>query len=340
MKSSSIEIRNAIVQQLVGGAFFSGEQLGSQLGISRAAVAKHIKSLQELGLDIFSVSGRGYKLAHDISLFDESRILRSLPEYQDKLFILPVIHSTNDYLKEKLATGNVPQGAVCMAEAQTAGRGRQGRKWISPFGCSLYFSMYREFSGGFQAISGLSLAVGIAVVRTLAAFGAEQVGLKWPNDVYWDNKKLAGILVDVEGNMHDQCQAIIGLGINIALPENMKEIDQPFTDLQSVLNHHAQSPADKNELAIAIIRSLNQVFSQFEQQGLGALVDEWNALDVFRDQSVRLIHGEHEILGVAKGIDPSGALRLQVIDDSGNAIIRSFFGGEVSGGNVSVRAQK
>jgi len=339
MKLSSVQIRNAIVQKLISGAFFSGEQLGSELGISRAAVAKHIKSLQELGLDIFSVSGRGYKLAHDISLFDEQAISAALPDYQNKLFVLPVIHSTNDFLKEQLANDGLVQGAVCMAEAQTAGRGRQGRKWVSPFGCSLYFSMYWEFTGGFQAISGLSLAVGLAVVRTLSALGANNVGLKWPNDVYWDGKKLAGILVDVEGNMHDQCQAIIGLGINIALPNNVESIDQPYVDLKTVLASCEQQEVDKNQLVINIIATLNTIMAQFELQGLAPFVDEWNALDVFQDKPVRLIHGEHEIAGLAKGIDPSGALRLQITDESGNAVIRSFFGGEVSGGTVSVRPQ-
>lgn len=339
MKLSSVQIRNAIVQKLISGAFFSGEQLGSDLGISRAAVAKHIKSLQELGLDIFSVSGRGYKLAHAISLFDEAEILAALPALEGKLFLMPVIHSTNDFLKEKLATDVLAQGAVCMAEAQTAGRGRQGRKWVSPFGCSLYFSMYWQFAGGFQAISGLSLAVGLAVVRTLNALGASHIGLKWPNDVYCDGKKLAGILIDVEGNMHDQCQAIIGLGVNIALPDSLEDIDQPFTDLKTILANGEQPEAEKNLLAINIITSMNAIMTQFEQQGLAPFVDEWNALDVFQNKPVRLVHGEHEIAGVARGIDPSGALRLQVTDDEGNTVIRSFFGGEVSGGSVSVRSQ-
>ena len=339
MKLSSVQIRNVIVQKLISGAFFSGEQLGSDLGISRAAVAKHIKSLQELGVDIFSVSGRGYKLAHNIALFDKKTILTLLPDYQNRFFLLPVIHSTNDFLKEKLLAGDVPQGAVCIAEAQTAGRGRQGRKWISPFGCSLYFSMYREFTGGFQAISGLSLAVGLAVVRTLSMLGAENVGLKWPNDVYWNGKKLAGILIDVEGNMYDQCQAIIGLGINIALPDNVNNIDQPFTDLNAALNHSGQQAVDKNQLVVNVIQSMNLVMAQFANQGLAPLVDEWNALDIFHGKPVRLIHGDHEIAGIAKGIDTTGALRLQVKDETDKPVIRTFFGGEVSGGRVSVRPQ-
>ena len=339
MKLSSVEIRNAIVQKLISGAFFSGEQLGSALGISRAAVAKHIKSLQDLGLDIFSVSGRGYKLAHNIALFDKNAILTQLPDYQNRLFLIPVIHSTNDFLKEKLAAKEIAQGAVCIAEAQTAGRGRQGRKWISPFGCSLYFSMYREFTGGFQAISGLSLAVGLAVVRTLSMLGAQNVGLKWPNDIYCNGKKLAGILIDVEGNMHDQCQTIIGLGVNITLPGNINAIDQPFTDLKTVLNNSGQHAVDKNQLVVDVIQSMNSVLAQFANQGLAPLVDEWNALDIYRDKPIRLIHGDREIVGVAKGIDTTGALRLQIQDETDQPVIRSFFGGEVSGGKVSVRPQ-
>lgn len=332
MNKPQSNTRNEIVKHLVAGTFCSGEELGKVLGISRAGVAKHIKNLQELGLDIFSVSGRGYKLAHPVRLFDKFTLLSALPDYnEDKLQVLHVVDSTNDYLKQRiqsLPTSELAKGRVCLAEAQTAGRGRQGKKWVSPFGCSLYYSMYWEFTGGYQSISGLSLAVGVAVVRAIKRLvddkGNVEIGLKWPNDIYYQGKKLAGILIDVEGHFHGSCQCIIGLGINIGLPQNVEHIDQPWTDLHKVFG---EIP-DKNRLAVNIVQELNNMLSVFDAQGLKPFIAEWNQLDIYREQEVKLISGNSAISGIAKGIDDSGALRLQMKDELGNVVTRSFFGGK------------
>lgn len=330
MKKTQSNTRNEIVKRLISGEFCSGEQLGQALGISRAGVAKHIKALQELGLDIYSVSGRGYKLAHAISLFDKTSLLKVLPEYSEQqIHVLHVIDSTNDYLKQQIQFEDkerLRNGTVCMAEAQTAGRGRQGKKWVSPFGCSLYCSMYWEFDGGYQSISGLSLAVGLAVVRAVQSLGEMDVGLKWPNDVYAQGKKLAGILIDVEGHMHGSCQSIIGIGLNMALPGNVEAISQPWTDLQQIFG---KAP-EKNMMAGNLILHLNNVLTDFEHSGLKPFVEEWNQLDIYRGKEVRLLMGKNAIAGKAKGIDDSGAVQLEMLDESGNLVTRSFFGGEIS----------
>lgn len=323
------DTRNHIVQALASGAFCSGEELGNQLGISRAGIAKHIKALQELGLDIFSVTGKGYKLASPISLYNKKRMLSELDTYGDqKLHVEHVIGSTNDHLKYiyQSENGLAEKGTVCLAEAQTAGRGRQGKKWVSPFGSSLYLSMYWPFAGGYQSISGLSLAVGVAVARTVQSFGNKNIALKWPNDVYSNGKKLAGVLIDVDGQLHGACHCIIGIGINVALPGNVSEIDQPFIDLNSML----PAMPDKNLLAVALIRELNKVLTAFEVTGLKPFVDEWNSLDIYPNQPVKLITGSTDIKGVAKGIDESGALQLEIKDPEGRTVLRSFYGGEVS----------
>jgi len=327
MKSTST-IRNDILAMLNKGEFCSGETLGKHFNVSRAAIAKHIKSLQGLGLDIYSVTGKGYKLAHQISLFEKEALLCKLPEYTaEDVHLLSVVDSTNDYLKQRLHENpNLKQGTVCLAEAQTAGRGRQGKRWVSPFGCSLYSSFYWQFEGGFQAVSGLSLAVGIAVVSALQEMGAQDLGLKWPNDIYHQGKKLAGILVDVDGQMHGNCQCIIGLGINISLPSQVESIDQPWSDLSHVLS----VAPNKNELAQRIIHSLHQTMLAFQRDGLKPFVARWNEFDVFKDKSVALIMGENRILGLAKGIDDTGAIKLEIIDESGQKVVRSFFGGEIS----------
>ncbi|MCY7294775.1 bifunctional biotin--[acetyl-CoA-carboxylase] ligase/biotin operon repressor BirA [Alteromonas sp. a30] len=327
MKSSST-IRNDILERLIGGNFCSGETLGRTLGVSRAAISKHIKALQELGLDIYSVTGKGYRLAHEIHLFDKERLLTELPNYRpEQIHLLPVVDSTNDYLKQLLQTEQeVVPGTLCIAEAQTAGRGRQGKRWVSPFGCSLYCSFYWPFDGGFQAVSGLSLAVGLALVSALEGFGAKQLGLKWPNDIYHDNKKVAGILVDVDGQMHGSCHCIIGFGVNLVLPNNIDEISQPWSDLRQIVGH----VPDKNALAVAMIQQLNKTMLQFQHDGLKSFIDKWNDYDIYKEQEVALIMGENRIYGVAKGIDQTGAIRLAIKDDTGQTVVRSFFGGEIS----------
>lgn len=327
MKPTS-NIRNDILHKLSSGEFCSGEMLGQRFGVSRSAIAKHVKSLQALGLDIFSVTGKGYKLAHEIRLFEKEALLEKLPSYKpDDIHLIPVVDSTSDYLKQLLSDNvDIKQGTLCLAEAQTAGRGRQGKRWVSPFGCSLYCSFYWQFNGGFQAVSGLSLAIGLAVVETLKQLGAKDLGLKWPNDIYHQGKKLAGILVDVDGQIHGNCQCVIGLGINMALPNNVESIDQPWSDLSQALD----VIPDKNHLAAALIEALNRTMEQFQEHGLKPFVEKWNEFDVFSDSEVALIMGENRIVGIAKGIDNTGAVKLEITDEQGQKVIRSFFGGEIS----------
>lgn len=313
-------IRSAIVQQLAAGEFCSGENLGEQFGISRAAISNHIKCLVELGLDIFSVHGKGYKLASAIELLAKDTILQHLEKPDSaQLTVLNVIDSTNQFIKEH--HDDMQNGHVCLAEAQTAGRGRHGRRWVSPYGASLYLSMHWSFSSGYQALGGLSLAVGVAIVKALQNIGIHHAQLKWPNDIYLEGKKLAGVLIEVEGQIGAACQCIVGIGLNVNLPKNVTDIEQPYIDIASLL----PEMKDRNYLAALIIDSLSSTMTQFEQQGFGPFVDDWRKADVFANKPIKLLLGKNTIEGFGRGIDDNGALLLETAEG-----LRAFQGGEIS----------
>lgn len=320
MSKPSDLARSTLIRTLADGKFHSGEHLGQTLGLSRAAIANHVKVLSGLGLDIFSVTGKGYRLAAPLQLLDEDAIVgHSESGKVDRLTVLNIIDSTNQYIKDRVHS--LENGHVCFAEAQTAGRGRHGRKWVSPYGASLYMTCFWSFPQGYQALTGLSLAIGVAIVDALEATGVSGASLKWPNDVYLDGKKLAGVLIEVEGQMGSQCNSIIGIGLNLNLPDSVDDIDQPWTDVSRALGE----TVDRNGLAARLWDSVTDTLKQFEAGGVTPFLNRWRALDIFRDCPVRLILGNEEILGIGRGVDANGAFRL---DNDGD--IKLYHGGEIS----------
>lgn len=312
--------RTKILSILADGEFHSGEDLGQDVGVSRAAISKHIQWLATLGIDVFRVTGKGYKLASPIQFLDQDKILKqvALPDLV-KLEVLNIIDSTNQYLKDKIS--ELQNGHVCLAEAQTAGRGRHGRKWVSPYGASLYLSYFWRFEAGYQAITGLSLAVGVAITEALKSVGIDDIQLKWPNDLYSQNKKLAGVLVEVEGQMGAACDCVIGVGLNIDLSVQQNEIDQPWIDLSKI----ADRPIDRNLLAAKLIEHLVMAMKRFEQSGLSSFLEKWEALDLYWGKPVRLIMGNNTLEGIGKGISSDGGFLVEV---DGN--IQTYYGGEIS----------
>ncbi|WP_219614737.1 bifunctional biotin--[acetyl-CoA-carboxylase] ligase/biotin operon repressor BirA [Aeromonas salmonicida] len=311
-------IRQTLITLLSDGQFHSGEQLGEQLGISRAAVGKHMAALKELGLDLFSLTGKGYRLAVPMALYDQAQLQAQAPMAPVHCF--PVIDSTNQYLLERV--NQLQSGESCLAECQTAGRGRRGKPWVSPFGCQLILSMYWRLEQGMAAAMGLSLAVGVAVVQALESLGYPGVELKWPNDLYYQGRKLAGILVEMSGSAGASCNLVIGVGLNLAMPAREGErIDQAWSELR----HIQPELVDRNLLAARMLGHLQQAMLTFEQQGLSHFVDDWNRLDHFAGRPVRLLMGEQEIRGIARGIDDRGALRLETSEG-----IKFYLGGEIS----------
>lgn len=296
--------RHKLITLLADGEFHSGEVLGEALGITRMAVSKQIKVLESIGIDIYKVSGKGYRLSNALQLLDAQYISDSAKVTVETHQILP---STNQHLLDKAAL--LKEGHTCFAEYQTAGRGRRGKKWVSPYGSHLYVSTYWCLEAGVHRSAGLSLAIGIAVARTLQGIGIQGASLKWPNDVYVQGKKIAGILVEIIATAGGECHLVIGLGLNVRMPlRYAQEIDQAWTDISL----ESPNDIDRNELASQYLQHLIVVLKQFEQEGFTAFVDEWNSLDAFKNADVELVSGHLTKSGVAKGIDKNGSLLLEI----------------------------
>ncbi|WP_319553332.1 bifunctional biotin--[acetyl-CoA-carboxylase] ligase/biotin operon repressor BirA [Vibrio sp.] len=306
-----------ILKTLSDGEFHSGEALGHDLGISRAAIAKHIKGLSEWGVDIYRIQGRGYQLAHPMQLLDEARLTDSS---EPKLELIPVIDSTNQYLLERVNESE--KGRVCVAEYQASGRGRRGRQWVSPFGSNLYLSMYWRLDAGMAAAMGLSLVIGIAAVEALEEMGIQGVKLKWPNDLYYQDKKLAGILVEMSGQAGGAANLVIGMGLNIGMPDKQPDIDQPWTTLNQVC---ADLSLDRTQLALTLIEHWKTILLDYEMMGLAGFVDRWNRLDNFIGRPVKLLMGAREVKGIVQGIDQQGGVVLET--ENG---LETYIGGEIS----------
>lgn len=319
--------RYQLIRHLADGRFHSGEALAQSLGISRAAVWKHLKGLRELlEMDIHAVSGRGYRLSRPLELLESGRILDALsPEAHSRLDALEIhvsIDSTNAHLLKQSAAG-LPSGQVCLAEQQTAGRGRRGRHWISPFGSNIYLSVLWRYPLAPVELSGLSLAAGLAIVRALACHGVVGVGLKWPNDILWQGRKLAGLLLEVTGESEGPSQVVLGVGLNTNLSRRQAEaIDQPWVDLASIPQGEKIS---RNQLAAELVSQLLEALDCFEKYGLSPLLAEWRHYDLYHGKPVQLRMGNRTIEGTHHGIDKTGALLL-----SNDGDVRAYHAGEVS----------
>ncbi|ADW75731.1 MULTISPECIES: bifunctional biotin--[acetyl-CoA-carboxylase] ligase/biotin operon repressor BirA [Rahnella] len=315
MKDITVPLQ--LISILADGEFHSGEQLGTVIGMSRAAINKHIQTVRDWGVDIFTVPGKGYSLPYPIQLLDEEKILKLLPAGQVR--VLSVIDSTNQYLLDRI--GELSSGDACVAEYQQAGRGRRGRKWFSPFGSNLYLSMYWKLEQGPAAAMGLSLVIGIVMAEVLQRLGAKDVRVKWPNDLYLNDRKLAGILVELTGKTGDAAQLVIGAGINLKMREPASDaITQGWINLQE-----AGVNIDRNELTAMLLKELRSALLHFEQEGLAPFIPRWRGLDNFLDRQVKLLIGDQEIHGIERGIDPQGALLLEQ-----DAVVKPYIGGEIS----------
>ena len=315
MKDNKIPL--TLISILADGEFHSGEQLGEQLGMSRAAINKHIQTLRDWGVDVFTVPGKGYSLPDPIQLLDEALIKSQIET--GSVAVLPVIDSTNQYLLDRLET--LQSGDACIAEYQQAGRGRRGRQWFSPFGANLYLSMYWRLEQGPAATVGLSLVIGIVMAEVLQELGAESVRVKWPNDLYLNDRKLAGILVELTGKTGDAAQIVIGAGINLAMRNVATDvINQGWINLQE-----AGINIDRNALAIKIIKELRKALYLFEEEGLIPFLPRWKLLDNFINRHVKLIIGDKEIHGISRGINEQGGLLLEQ-----DGVIKPWVGGEIS----------
>lgn len=290
----------------------SGSALARESGLTRAAIWKHIAALREKGIAITAVPGRGYALAQAPDLLDAAPIRAAIPAtLAADLAAFQVaweIDSTNAELLRRPAGTGVQ---ALLAERQTAGRGRRGRPWVSPLAAHLYLSLQRRFDGGVASLSGLSIAVGVAVAEALRAQGFTAVGLKWPNDVIADGRKLGGILIEFGGEDGGFVRAVIGIGINVRMPATAAAgIDQPWIDLATL----APDLPSRNAIAGGVLGALLAALREFAADGLSPFLPRWRALDACAGKPIDVIAGDRRTSGIALGIDGGGALRVRHSD--------------------------
>ena len=298
-----------ILRQLADGRFHSGEVLAHLLGLSRATVWQALTDAEALGVRVFRVRGRGYRLESPMELLDAAALESLLGEASPfAVQVLDTVASTNTHLLQQAGQG-APHGSVVAAELQTRGRGRQGRSWLTGLAGALTFSVLWRFRGGVAGLSGLSLAVGLAVARACEQLGVAGVKLKWPNDVVHDGRKLAGILIEVQGDMLGPSLAVIGIGLNYRVAAHVLDaIDQPVVDLAAI----AKSLPSRNAVLAELLRQLSDVLARFEAGGFAALAGEWEARHAHQRKAVRLsLPDRTTVQGIAEGVAPDGALKIR-----------------------------
>jgi len=319
-----------LLNLLADGEFHSGEILAGQLGVSRASIFNSLDKVAGSGVMLQRVRGRGYRLARPWLRLERNEVLRLLGKHA-ALFDLEILQhasSSNALLLQRAgldaANGRAASGSVLAVELQTAGRGRLGRSWHSSLGTALTFSLLWRFDCGLNALSGLSLGVGVAIVRALKKLGAQDVRLKWPNDILTEQGKLAGVLIEAQGDMLGPSAVVIGIGLNCTMPANLAlQIDQPVSALDEVC---AVMPA-RNQLLAAALLELADVLHQFTQEGFGALRSEWEQYHIHQNRPIQMQIADGQLVnGIARGASDSGELCLETSQG-----MRRFNSGEVAG---------
>ncbi len=322
--------QQTLIALLADGQLHAGPELAGVLGCSRAAVWKRVHRLQDLGLEIESVRGRGYRLAHPVELLEPVLIHSALPAAIeariDSLEVELVTESTNRRLLDEPAPAP-GQCRVVMAEYQTGGRGRRGRRWLSPFGSGLCLSLSWLLGSAPPNLAALGLAAGVATCRALSACGASGLGLKWPNDVMAGGGKLAGLLLDVEGEADGPMKLVLGVGVNLFPDARLRaRLDAQCQSLPpaALAEFTAERPS-RNRVAAAMIDELVVMLDEFIALGFQAFADAWRQLDALYGQPVEVRVGSRQLQGTARGIAPDGALLLEAGGD-----LQTVISGDVS----------
>lgn len=321
---SQRKVPEQLLRLMADGEFHSGEKIGELLGVSRAAVWKQLQKLEELGLQLESIKGKGYRLTSPLDFLSADIIREHLSgAHVPEIIVHDVIDSTNAEVLRVINSGDVKKAYAVLAEMQQLGRGRRGRQWISPYGRNVYLSLPWSFERGMASLDGLSLVAGLCVVKALEAHCARPLQLKWPNDVLCDGRKLAGILLEIVGDPTGLCHVVIGIGINVNWQKEgvSTGIDQPWTSLLEINGGLCQ----RNLLAASLLQELTTTLPLFDQQGFEPFAAQWQQYDAFRDCEVAIQLGERFIFGTAAGVTNKGEIRIVTHEG-----IQVFNGGEVS----------
>jgi BirA family biotin operon repressor/biotin-[acetyl-CoA-carboxylase] ligase len=323
-----------VLARLADGGFHSGEALARSLEVSRASVWNAVRDLEATGIEIYKVHGRGYRLPYPVTLLDRAAVERHLGANARRftLDFRDTVDSTNTRLLERAAAG-APGGTVLAAEWQSGGRGRLGRAWHAGVGEALTFSLLWRCARGAGALSGLTLAVGVALARALTAAGAESVALKWPNDVLWRGAKLAGVLTELQGDTLGPTAVVIGVGINVRLSEATRaRIGQAAADLETACG----AAPDRNRLLAGVLIEIDHLLEAFGQRGFAPLRDEWQRRHAQQGRRVTLtLPDGTRRSGRARGVAEDGALLLEMRSGT-----QRFHSGEVSLRPASARQPK
>lgn len=323
-------IKNTKIKKLLhilaDGNVHSGAFLGEALGVTRGAIWKLMRQLkEEMGIEVEAKTNQGYKICEKLELLDIHQIKAHLNQryhpYLDKCLIFDQIPSTNAYLLDQLEKKH-DDVYICLSEMQTAGRGRFNRRWLSPFGKNIYLSLLWCFQTDLTQLSGLSIAVAVSIVRALKKYGIKQdIAIKWPNDLVWQDSKLGGILIDLHGEFNHSCHAVIGVGLNCSMPKAIREtVDFSIADLAQI----TQSVPRRNQLLGLLLEELLDGLVIFQEQGLKPFMKEFKALDWTAEKAIKIILGDETFYGIGRGIDNQGRFLLE--DAPGK--IRRFSCGE------------
>lgn len=297
--------------------------MAKELGVTRAAVWKHIIKLKQMGLNVFSVSGKGYKIPGGVDLLNKQWLVESIGSKFDskvKLEVFNSIASTNQFLIDQ---SEPVKFHFCLSEYQYAGRGRLGRQWHSPFARNIYLSVKYKFPLLLD-VSGLSLAVGIWVAELIEGMGCSEVKVKWPNDILINDRKVGGILTELSSAEVGSREVVIGLGLNWAMPDEV-DVEQAWGNLGPMLNG-----ISRNQMVLALIDKFILGLNEFEKGRKYSQLQNWSKFDFLRDKKISIKLGNRSINGNYKGINEQGFI---LVEADGN--IEAY-----SGGEVSVRAVK
>jgi BirA family transcriptional regulator, biotin operon repressor / biotin---[acetyl-CoA-carboxylase] ligase len=317
-----------LLMLLADGELHSGEWLAGQLNVSRAAVWKGIERLRALDVEVQAVPRQGYRLPNPVELLDARRMGLEVGRQHEgqlrRLELLFEVDSTNTRL---LGSAAPPAGSadVCLSELQHAGRGRRGRRWVAPFGTGLAMSVAWTFSDAARSLPALSLGVGVAVTRAARRAGATGILLKWPNDIWFEDRKIGGVLIELRAEAGGPAHVVIGIGLNVALPAEARRRIEAGGLRIAALSAAWEAAPSRNLVAGAILDELLSMLGRYEREGFAAFRDAWLELDALSGRPARVLLADAVISGTARGVDSEGALLL----DTGDRVQR-FVSGEAS----------
>jgi BirA family biotin operon repressor/biotin-[acetyl-CoA-carboxylase] ligase len=305
----------ALLTLLADGGTRSAAHLASELHTSRGEITGLVRKLRGAGVDIGAVGGRGYRLAAPVELLDPAKIRGALREEMrsriHRLDVLFDVDSTNTHLLQ-LTPPPLRFADVCSSELQHAGRGRRGRRWICPFGAGLALSLGWSLAGAATVDPTLSLAVGVAVSRSLERLGAKHIRLKWPNDIWLGDRKIGGVLVELRTEAGGPAHVVIGVGLNVSLSAGERRAIESAGVRAAALSDACSEPVSRNVLAAALLEELLGMLDEFERSGFAVFHQEWAMLDALAGREARVLAGDGSVEGTARGVDRDGALLLEV----------------------------